>query len=62
MPRILQQASQMSMLELSNVIQANNEEKKRMEAETDKLYNEYMRIYYWVQQKNDCKCRECDER
>ena len=62
MPRKLQQASQMSMLELSNVIQANNEERKRMEAETDKLYNEYRRIYYSVQQQKDCECRECDER
>ena len=44
MPQLLQQASQMSMLELSNVIQASNEERKRVEAETDKLYGEYMRV------------------
>ena len=46
MPRILQQASQMSMLELSNLIQANNEERKKMEAETDKLYRQFQNTYY----------------
>ena len=49
----LQQASQMSMLELSNLIQANNEEKKRMEAETDKIYNEYRSIYFKFSRSDD---------
>ena len=49
----LQQASQMSMLELSNLIQANNEEKKRMEAETDKILNEYRSIYFKFSRSDD---------
>ena len=60
MPR-LQQAAQVSMLELSNVIQANNEERKRQEAETDKLYQEYKNIYYKVNRQTLCECSDCDK-
>ena len=61
MPRQLQlqQASQMSMLEISNILQENIEEKKRMEAETDKLYCNYLGSKF---NRGRCPCKECDER
>ena len=53
MPRKLQQASQMSMLELSKLCQENNEERKRMEAETDKIYKEFQSTYFSLSKKSD---------